>query len=87
MKIVGNQCDAYLELNDIPCSPGRENQNGNGGCQSDGGGNGNIWDGKEIAFGVKRQCYTLKTPSGTSITTGSVQIGQTGVLGTNLPEF
>jgi hypothetical protein len=41
-------------LNDIPCNPGFENQNGNGGCESDNGGNGNTYDGKEIAFGVER---------------------------------
>ena len=78
MKDIGNQCDAHFELNDIPCSPGSKvvanNGAGNGGTWACDTEPGELWDGREAAFGTSRQCFSMpQLQTGDTIITGAMQ--------------
>lgn len=73
--MIGNDCVAVLELNDIPCAPGFRvvRNNNNWSCSAETANN-ELWDGFEAAFGVERGCFNLIAPAdGATLITGSMQ--------------
>ena len=82
MMDIGNDCKAVFELNDIPCAPGEASLLG--ACDTAEGSA--LADGKEVAFGVNRDCYNREIGT-TDITTGSVQRGSLPGISTALPEY